>query len=144
MSEDETKYYRNKILSYIYFQPEHDVSINKIINKFHNITRDEMSEKLNELSGKKYIQFGPKLTNNAVFISNDRAKINDNGTTEKVHIESAPLADFHFVTLTLSGKEIVEYKRSVFMRTLAIFISKPLYGWILSYILGWLTAYFIK
>ncbi|CAH1857543.1 hypothetical protein [Convivina intestini] len=131
---NENTFYRDKLLRYIYLQPETEVSIEKINLKVKNLTKDELMERLQKLVDDGLAKFGPEGTIGIRFIGTV-SSVGENNQVENSDVEY----NYSTITLTSEGREIVEYRKRIFMRSLSTMIATPTIGFAVSYFLGVLT-----
>lgn len=137
----ENNLYRDRIIRYIYLQPEIDVSIKKINQKFSGLTKNQLDNKLEEMSQDNLINFGPRSN---LFL-NKISIVNDDGTTTNVDNSTPePISDYSYVTLTLDGQETAEYHRKIFMKTAALLIAKPIISHLITFLLGAVVSFIIQ
>lgn len=138
----ESNLHRNKILRYIYLQPEIDVSIEKINRKFSNITLDELSIILEKMSDDNLLKFGPVSPIEISYtgsVSEDSYETHEYTSPKKQKI----IEKYANVTLTIDGREIVEEHKRLFMKTIFWMIAKPFAGYFVAYILGIITPFLL-
>ncbi|CAK1255218.1 unnamed protein product [Fructobacillus evanidus] len=137
----EINYYRDKILRYIYLQPEVEVSMSKIQRKFNKITVDEFESLYHEYSDEGLIKLGPKGTINMFTVG---AVSDDDPSSQPVSVESKATDRYSTVLLTLKGREIVEHNKKLVMTSWSKMIANPMIAIIISYIIGILTSTPVK
>lgn len=133
----EINYYRDKILRYIYLQPEVAVSMSKIQQKFNKITIDEFNNLYQQYSNEGVIKLGPKGTLKIW-------AVNQNTSGDEELKESKIIDRYSTVQLTLQGKEIVEHNKKLVMVGLSKMIANPLISILIAYFMGVLTSSPIK
>ncbi|MCK8617327.1 hypothetical protein LNP00_02940 [Fructobacillus sp. M158] len=133
----EINYYRDKILRYIYLQPEVEVSMSKIQNKFNKITIDDFNELYQQYSDDGVIKLGPKGT-----LKMWTVKKTASGDEELD--ESKIINRYSTVQLTLKGKEIVENNKKLVMIGLSKMIANPMISIFIAYVMGVITSSPIK
>lgn len=130
MTKEFEDHYLNRICKYIYLQPEIAVSIDKIHIKFRMLTIDELRSKLNELDKGDFIDLQPKSSLSYTILGEDDTPI--------------PVTDYNSASLKLKGKEVAEYGRSLYMRSLRTILLQPVVNSVISFAVGFLLAWLFK
>jgi len=135
------EFLEKKIINYIYFQPELTVSIDKILNKFNSLTKDELNNLLHDMYENRLINLYPTSTMETQVVG----QINDE-TGEYKRIEDGevkPILIPQFIGLTLEGKNIAEEHKQLLMKSTRQLILKPLINTSISTIVGIVIGWII-
>lgn len=127
-----SNYYYIAILKFIYVQPEVSVSIDKILQKFTRLTKDDVLTLLTDLEKEGFVVLGPTSSFSFVDVKTNK---------------STPVVNPSYVELTLAGKTKAEEKRVLLLKARRELIIKPfvntLVSSIVGFILGIVFSYFI-
>lgn len=134
-------YTREKIIKFIYVQPEKSVSIDKILHKFRWITRDDLRSLLLLMEQDDFVILEPKSNISFELVGD----VDSYGTLSSIdNGENTPIVEASHVQLALKGKDKAEEHRALLIKSRREFIGKPLYNSLVSGIIGFILGYLVK
>jgi hypothetical protein len=134
----DSKFYFKKLTTFIYLQPEYEVSIEKTLLHFSKLTRDEFNSLINEAEQEKLVSLTPKSN----LSLQDGGEITDEGEfIEITDGEISNIIDPTHISLTLQGKELAEQEHTLSLKAKHTLLINPLINSIISLITGVILGY---
>jgi hypothetical protein len=130
----------NKIIKFIYVQPEVSVSIEKILKKFKWLNRDDLELLLKKMDEDNYVELSPKSS----FALETVGTSDDGSYKESKDNKTSTLIPVTHVSLTLKGKDNAEEQHALLLRAHKEFYARPLINSLISAIVGFLLGYFFQ